>query len=249
MSGIVAGWGSASLRLKLAVAVACAALVGTGVAVAVWLSVRPGATSGRPTPPGPTPPGETKRDAQLVRGALVKGAARAKPPPGVVEIGEPTDFGGPHRGVNALRGNVYFVPTGTASLVDPATLQPVAVLYASRLDIAPRSWRAGFPGVPGGRVEWFEIDYQGEIFTSRRGEYGFDVLSDDGARLYVDDRLVLDDDGQHPPKAARGAVTLEPGKHRIRVGYFQGPRYEIALQLYVTPPGGARQILDVSRVL
>lgn len=202
--------------------------------------------------PGPSPspgPAPAKREAPLVRGTVVKAPPHPKPPPGVVEIGEPTDFGGPHRGVNALRGNVYFIPTGTASLLDPGTLQPVAVLYTSRFDIAPRSWRAGFPGVPGGRVEWFEIDYQGELFTAQRGQHDFELLSDDGGRLYVDDRLVVDNDGQHPPKTARGSVVLEAGKHRIRVGYFQGPRYEIALQLYVTPPGGARQILDTSRVL
>ena len=246
MSGIVGGWKSASVGLKIAIAVACTAVVAAGAGVTVGLFVGP-------CTPSPeresTRPAETKREEPLVRGALVKPAARPRPPPGVVEIVETTDFGGPHRGLNALRGNVYFIPPGTGSLLDPAGLQPVALLYTSRLDIAPRSWRAGFPGVPGGRIEWFEIDYQAEIWSARRGEYAFELLSDDGTRLYVDDRLVVDNDGQHPPKSARGTAWLEPGKHRLRVGYFQGPRYEIALQLFVTPPGGSKQILDTSRVL
>ncbi|APR81829.1 Alpha-1,2-mannosidase [Minicystis rosea] len=192
---------------------------------------------------------DTKHEPPPVRGAAVKAPPRQKTPPGVVEIEEPTDFGGPHRGLNALRGNVYFIPPGTGSLLDPAKLFPVAVLYTSRLDVAPRSWRAGFPGVPGGRVEWFEIEYRGDLVTAQRGSYEFELLSDDGAKLYIDERVIINNDGQHPPKSARGTVTLAPGKHRIRVDYFQGPRYEIALQLHVTPPGGARQILDLSRVL
>jgi hypothetical protein len=246
MSGVVASFRSASVKVKLAVAVTSTLVVGAGIGLFIGLVVGPCAPAATAVK---DPPKDTKPVELLVRGTLAKAAPRPRTPPGVIEIQEPTDFGGPHRGQNALRGNVYFIPPGSGALLDPRGLQPVAVLYASRLDIGPRSWRAGFPGVPGGRIEWFEIDYHGELVTSQRGEHGFEILSDDGARLYVDDQLVLDNDGQHPPRSARGSAMLEPGRHRIRVGYFQGPRYEIALQLFVVPPGGTRQILDVSRVL
>ncbi|XYI03109.1 PA14 domain-containing protein [Sorangium sp. So ce1128] len=186
----------------------------------------------------------------LVSGAVITIDTVPAAPPGVVVVGQATDFGGPQTaGVNALRGLVYFVPNGTSHLLNTASLSPVAVLYTSRLDIAPRSWQSGFPGVPGGRFEWFQISYEGEFVTSRAGAHQFELLSDDGSRLFIDDQLVIDNDGRHEPASARGSVVLQPGKHRIRVGYFQGPRFEIALQLFVTPPQGARQILDISRVL
>ncbi|WP_438020634.1 PA14 domain-containing protein [Sorangium sp. So ce315] len=186
----------------------------------------------------------------LVSGAVVTIDAVPAAPPGVVVIGQATDFGGPRTaGVNALRGLVYFVPSGTSHLLNTASLSPVAVLYTPRLDISPRSWESGFPGVPGGRNEWFQIAYEGELVTSRGGAHQFELLSDDGSRLFIDDHLVIENDGRHPPASAQGAVVLQPGKHRIRVSYFQGPRFEIALQLFVTPPQGARQILDISRVL
>ncbi|AUX42915.1 uncharacterized protein SOCE26_043530 [Sorangium cellulosum] len=191
-----------------------------------------------------------RREQVLVSGAVVTIETVPAAPPGVVVVEQATEFGGPHTsGVNALRGLVFFVPAGTSSLLDTAGLSPVAVLYASRLDISPRSWESGFPGVPGGRNEWFQIVYEGEFVTSRSGAHQFEVLSDDGSRVFIDDRLVIDNDGRHQPRSAQGSVVLLPGKHRIRVGYFQGPRFEIALQLFVTSPQGTRQIFDVSRVL
>ncbi len=191
-----------------------------------------------------------RSDQVLVSGALVTIDAVPAAPPGVVVVEQATDFGGPRAsGLNALRGLVFFVPNGTSHLHDTASLSPVAVLYTSRLDISPRSWQSGFPGVPGGRNEWFQLTYEGEFVTSRGGSHQFELLSDDGSRLLIDDQVVIDNDGRHPPKSAQGAVVLQPGKHRIRVSYFQGPRFEIALQLFVTPPQAARQLLDVSRVL
>ncbi|WP_437311414.1 PA14 domain-containing protein [Sorangium sp. So ce388] len=193
---------------------------------------------------------EQRAEPVLVSGAVITIDTVPAAPPGVVVVGQATDFGGPQTaGVNALRGLVYFVPSGTSHLLNTASLSPVAVLYTSRLDIAPRSWQSGFPGVPGGRFEWFQISYEGEFVTARAGAHQFELLSDDGSRLFIDDQLVVANDGRHEPASVQGSVMLQPGRHRIRVGYFQGPRFEIALQLFVTPPQGARQILDVSRVL
>jgi hypothetical protein len=229
MTGFVVWWRRTSVAVKVAAA-ACVAVV------TVVLVGRCGVTR--------------RSGPSLVSGAVVTIDTVPAAPPGVVVIEQATDFGGPlSSGVNALRGLVYFVPDGTSHLRNTVSLSPVAVLYASRLDISPRSWQSGFPGVPGGRNEWFQIMYEGDLVTSRSGAHRFEVLSDDGSRLFIDDHLVVENDGRHPPTSARGAIVLQPGKHRIRVGYFQGPRFEIALQLFVTPPDGARQILDVSRVL
>lgn len=192
----------------------------------------------------------SRSDEELVSGALVTVVAEPSAPSDVVVVTQQTEFGGPKvGGLNALRGLVYFMPPNTFQLIDTSGQKPVTVLYTTRLDIAPRSWKSGFPGVPGGRNEWFQIVYEGEIATARAGAHGFELHSDDGSKLFIDDQLVVTNDGRHEPQTASGVATLKPGRHRIRVLYFQGPRFEIALQLFVTPPGGARQILDVSHVL
>ncbi len=55
----------------------------------------------------------------------------------------------------------------------------------------------GFPGIDN-RFEWFAIDYTGNFWIARGGKYKFALNSDDGSKLYIDDTLVIDNDGQHP---------------------------------------------------
>ncbi|HTS60381.1 MAG TPA: OmpA family protein [Candidatus Acidoferrales bacterium] len=95
-----------------------------------------------------------------------------------------------------------------------------------------RSFDKGFPGVTD-RFEWFAIDYTGKMLISRPAKYRFRITSDDGSRVYIDDKLLIDNDGVHPARTAEGGIDLAPGLHRIRVSYFQGPRYEVALVLEV----------------
>ena len=71
------------------------------------------------------------------------------------------------------------------------------------------------------REEWFALIFTGFIEAPRTGVYTFFVDSDDGSRLYVGDRAVVDNDGQHGPRERSGAIALEAGKHPIRLVYFQ----------------------------
>jgi hypothetical protein len=87
------------------------------------------------------------------------------------------------------------------------------------------------------RFEWFAIDYNGRFWIDRPGMYSFVLTSDDGARLYIDDQLIIDNDRQHQPEGRTGSVRLGTGIHRIRVPYFQGPRFQVALVLEVAGPG------------
>jgi len=135
-----------------------------------------------------------------------------------------------------LRGAIYHIRPGSNRLPDFARLKPVGVIYASSLNVPPQSFRDGFPGVTK-RFEWFAIDYTGRFWIEKPGEYRFSLTSDDGAKLWIDDGVVIDNDGQHPPIEASGSATLEHGVHRIRIAYFQGPRFEVALVLKVAPPG------------
>ena len=143
-------------------------------------------------------------------------------------------------------GNIYYLPEGTDILPDFSKLSPVGRIYTNKLDISPRDFKQGFPGVTD-RFEWFGIVYTGSFAVNVPGNYIFTVLSDDGAKVYVDGRMVIDNDGVHPPSEESGTVRLDAGAHNIKIEYFQGPRYEIALQLWITPPVGQKQLFNVDR--
>lgn len=138
---------------------------------------------------------------------------------------------------SGLRGLVYHIHHNSSKLPDFDKMKPAGPpIYTSSLNLPPQDFRQGFPGVTK-RFEWFAIDYSGRFWITTPGRYAFSLLSDDGAKLYIDDQVVIDNDGTHPPLKQKGAIDLSSGIHRIRVSYFQGPKYYVALVLKVAGPG------------
>jgi len=135
-----------------------------------------------------------------------------------------------------LLGVVYAISPLSKSLPYFQWLDPLGVIYTSTLNVTPRNFLKGFPGVTD-RYEWFAIDYSGRFWIEKAGPYRFELTSDDGSKLYIDDLLVVDDDGIHPPVTRTGESTLARGIHHIRVSYFQGPRDDVALVLRIAGPG------------
>lgn len=138
---------------------------------------------------------------------------------------------------SGLRGLVYHMHHNRTKLPDFEKMKPAGPpIYTSSLNVPPQSFTAGFPGVTR-RSEWFAIDYSGRFWITDPAAYTFSLLSDDGSRLYIDDQLVIDNDGLHPPFEKPGTVQLAAGIHRLHVEYFQGPKFQVALVLKIAAPG------------
>ena len=71
------------------------------------------------------------------------------------------------------------------------------------------------PSLPRGSVA---LRAEGEV-TVPAGAFDLVVISDDGARVWVDDRLVVDRWSVH--ESALDRVPIGSGRHRLRVEYFQ----------------------------
>ena len=155
------------------------------------------------------------------------------------------DFGNGTATTDSLTGQVYFIPENTQKFPDVSQIRPTAVLYTKQLNIAPRSFEAGFPGVDK-RYEWFAVRYNGNITVTQAGAWKFRTLCDDGCNIYIDGAKVLDNDGIHPPTNHVETINLTAGPHTIQVDDFQGPKYDIALQFWVTPPGGAERLFTTT---
>ena len=134
-----------------------------------------------------------------------------------------------------LRGDIYLLRPGTERLPKFEKLESVGSIYTASLNVPPRDFSLGFPGVTN-RFEWFAIDYNGKFWIDTPGTYRFLLTSDDGSKLYIDGRKVIDNDGTHPAQTEEGQIKLSGGSHRIRVSYFQGPRFHVALVLLVAGP-------------
>lgn len=147
----------------------------------------------------------------------------------------------------SLEGKIYLLEKGTDRLPDFSTLEPVGRIYTTSLDIPLTNFRKGFPGVTD-RFEWFAIDYHGLLNVAKAGTYRFRLLTDDGSKLFIDEKLVIDADGLHMPrKTDVGQIELEAGVHSLRVQYFQGPRAFVALKLEMAEGEAPFEPLDTAK--
>ncbi len=135
-----------------------------------------------------------------------------------------------------FHGEIFHIRHWTKTLPKLENKKPVGEIYTKVLNVPPQQFTSGFPGVTK-RFEWFAIDYETKFWVTTPGVYHFSLEADDAADLYIDDRLIIDNDGQHPPLRKEGSVSLASGVHRMRVPYYQGPRYQVALILDVIAPG------------
>jgi cytochrome c len=90
----------------------------------------------------------------------------------------------------------------------------------------------------GGLRDNFVAVVSGWIQIDQPGAYRFRLYCDDGARLSLDDRSVVDFDGIHRPGSRVGTVELAAGLHKLRVDFFEAWG-EAELRLDWAPPGVA----------
>jgi mono/diheme cytochrome c family protein len=82
------------------------------------------------------------------------------------------------------------------------------------------------------RNDNFAFQFDGFFKIDQEAKFAFTLHSDDGSRLWVDGKLVVDNDGVHPPASQRGKVLLAKGVHKVTVGFFQaGGGAELAVQI------------------
>ena len=170
---------------------------------------------------------------------------------------------------HGLIGQVYVPGIALEQMPDFGNLTPVYTFITANLDVPVREYTEGFP-TPGKQivVEHFAVRFRGVLAVDTPGRYTFWLLSDDGSKLYIDDTLVIDNDGIHGITrnkgrkdlsanvqvsweidghfmeiGRRGSMELTAGTHPFEIQYFQGPRYEIALQWFYQPPNSHGQIV------
>jgi alpha-L-fucosidase len=64
------------------------------------------------------------------------------------------------------------------------------------------------------------LHFAGSITVPDDELYRFALTSDDGSKLWIDGKLVVDDDGCHAPETKEGIAPLARGSHRIEVAWF-----------------------------
>jgi cytochrome c len=90
------------------------------------------------------------------------------------------------------------------------------------------------------RKSAYAIRFSGDVNAPKEGKYKFYTESDDGSRLYVDGKLVVDNGGVHATQERSGEVELKSGLHSFVLQYFQGAA-EAVLKVRWRGPGFEKQ--------
>jgi len=70
-------------------------------------------------------------------------------------------------------------------------------------------------------AEGFGYEFNGFLKVTTNNVYVITISSDDGSRLFIDGKLVADNDGLHGMLEKKGEVPLAAGMHKIKVQYFE----------------------------
>jgi alpha-L-fucosidase len=87
--------------------------------------------------------------------------------------------------------------------------------------------------------------FEGLIKIPSDGIYSFYISSDDGSKLFIDDKILVDNDGLHGIVEKNNEIPLAKGYHAIKVLFFEGSGGD-ALQVQWKGPGFAEQNIPAS---
>nr|HMU05793.1 PA14 domain-containing protein [Saprospiraceae bacterium] len=71
------------------------------------------------------------------------------------------------------------------------------------------------------REDHFGLLIEGYIEIPETGIRTFYINSDDGSKLYINDELLIDHDGDHSAMSKTGQTILSKGKHKIKIAYME----------------------------
>ena len=82
------------------------------------------------------------------------------------------------------------------------------------------NWNTAPP--PGLALEQYSVRWTGSVRAKAAGDYSFVTAADDGVRLWIDDKQVIDDWADHPVTTDAATVHFAVNSsHKIRLEYYQ----------------------------
>ena len=93
----------------------------------------------------------------------------------------------------------------------------------------------------------FALKFEGFLQIDKPGKYTFFTQSDDGSKLYVNGKEVVDNDGNHGVMEEAGSIELTAGKHPIRMEYYNNGG-GFWLDTFYKGPGFTKQLIPADKL-
>ena len=109
------------------------------------------------------------------------------------------------------------------------------------------NWGNGAP-IAGMAADNFSVRWAGRVQARRSGVHQFHTVSDEGVRLWMDGKLLVDNWAGHFLTEDSEGVTLAAGRYYdLTMEYFEGT-FSAAAQLLWTQPGGAKEVVPTAQL-
>ncbi len=136
-----------------------------------------------------------------------------------ITVDDPSTFREPENPANPKSGIwvSYYELAAPVKLPDYSSLTP----YQTEVDnaINYNSTEGNFS--TSGRANEVGAVYEGFVSVPAANKWTFYTSSDDGSKLWIGDTLVVSNDFEHGMVEQSGIIKLKPGKHKIRVEFFE----------------------------
>ena len=182
------------------------------------------------------------------------GAIGASPSSTTMSFSHGNEHAAPGYYQASLQPGLTVVPSSALNPPDEPNVQGLRGEYFDNMDLSgdpvvtrvdPQvsfDWGGGSPA-PDLPSDHFSVRWTGTLTAPTTGDYELGTTSDDGSRLYLDDRLVVDNWGDHPPRQRTATVHLDAGPHTIRVDYYENGGGAMVVLGWREP--GAAEPIDV----
>ncbi|UCS95789.1 family 20 glycosylhydrolase [Echinicola marina] len=88
----------------------------------------------------------------------------------------------------------------------------------------------------------FGAEFRGYIHVPAKRIYDFILTSDDGSKLYIGGREVIDNDGFHPAKEVSGQVALNAGLHPFELDFIEAGGGHTLILEYIDETGERKPV-------
>jgi hypothetical protein len=85
----------------------------------------------------------------------------------------------------------------------------------------------------------FGVRWDSCLTTHETHEASFQLISDDGSRLFIDGERIIDNWGKHGVKSKGKTIMLEPGVHHLRIEYFD-LKFDASIAFFASFDGTSR---------
>ena len=120
---------------------------------------------------------------------------------------------------SGLEAEYYSLSPSVFAMPDFSSASPTASCIVNTISFP--SSAAAWDGAPIDIVDYFAVRFAGYILIRSSGVYTFYLNSDDGSKLYIGSKLLIDNDGDHSMKKLEASIPLSKGLHPIFVEYYE----------------------------